>query len=900
MAGVRYFSIQTYTYMGGDQLFTVPFPFIMRQDVAVYRNGTQLNPSNVQWVTDTQVRIINTGLNTGDRIVLRRFTRKDRRWAEYNDGSMLTENDLNITTVQLLYLIQELYDFGIAGNSGDPPPGGVGGPGDPGDPGNNELIDRIIDELIGSQLFQNLIELIELVDINAESIMSNIINTHERWGEDRRYSGLIRKLDEGLEDVDTRITEERWERITESAAAAGELFALQARFNGAEADFIQFTEVYASDEEARTLRIELAESRIGDVEVDVNGFKITVPNALSRIGTIETTYATRDYAETYTQTQLDARFVPANLNGYLNATSVIQGIKATADGNRASVESVTSYLVGSGVTFNPDGTVNWPANPTGGIAYSLSGLQFTVGGHSTQLGTELAFRQAMASKFVGPNADPSNVAGIVAGIETAYKTYADQNSATAQRVTTLETNRQPIFYQDNPPDPTTFVGTPFPTHSFPVGSMWFQRQTGDQGQTIYMPFRWQHSNSFPAGHASYGPYVTGSTIGRWVEVKQTEVYLLRGEVPTWIDDAKGSLLQTIEETYIRDDQVGGRIQSTIQSAWGANWNAISQRMTSWISADGPMYAGWDIRINMSGANGVPVIAGVGLGMQYDTTNPNANAPASSFIVMADKFAIVRPPIAGQPVNLQTAVVPFVVDSTTGNVMIEDTLIVRNLRAYDGVMARLQFGQLNNTQTGLENPSGMRLVLPSNTADFNAGAGLSPFTGGPQKFLIWAGSGTQMSDSTATFYVDTDGNSKFTGEVLAGNIGGGTFQNATDIAWDGSVGSTSFTQLGGTFVLPAPTRSGQLHRPIVMLNVHVQASASRCISQIVVEQWNPTFQSWQTVGGGDLGQAASVSMNHPITFTAPTTGSDSTFRVLFRQLLSTPVATGMTGLIIGIR
>lgn len=721
---------------GGTGLtYNIPFPYLLPGHVYVFVNNVQVlyGPGvdgRWEFVTPTQVKV-NKALVDNDKVWVRRITRKDQRLAEYFDGSVLTEGDLNSVTLQLLYLIQEMIDYLQGAHEGTPIPGGPGG-GFDGDGSQDppDIIDEIIAELLNSQLFQDLVQLIELTDINAETIVSHLLQTHEQWRRERQLRDITGNLNNGI---------------------------------------VNLTQTVQNANEAFTLQITSAVSRIGAAE--------------SRLGTIESTYATREYAETLIHTEILAAFEPESLDGYLNAAGVIQAIRTRADAQEATAEGITSYIAGSGVTINPDGTINWGSPQPGSLAYSVSVVQTTVNAHSTQLLTEAAMRTALASHFSPGN--QNNPVALVAAIEDAWQTYADEDSATATRVTTLEVNRQPIFFRATAPNPYAdeFAGTPFATTSFPTGSIWW-KQVGNSRR----PYYWYKGTSAPGPTTGMTPDVDYyafnqppyTAAGMWWPSRDTNLQeYLEARDNTFVATL-GAQITNLSSTRITADQAEAIVENTLVTAFGTGtmtgFNAISERLTSLVDlTDGLMYSAWHVRINQQLGAGTPVVAGVGLGMQADLNNPNSGS-TSQFIVMADKFALVKPvSISGDPtlgnVDLSTVQVPFVIDSQRNKVIINSTLLARSVSLLDGYAGRLTFTQLNPTTYEPVNPSGMRLVLPSSTNNWNASNGASPFTGtNPQRFLVWAGSGT-MNHNNAIFYVDTEGNASFGGVVQADNING---------------------------------------------------------------------------------------------------------------------------------
>lgn len=765
----------------------IPFQYLRPEDIFVFSGNTRINPGTTgmagrwEFVTPTQVKI-NTSFNTASKVWIRRFTRKDERLAEYFNGATLTEYDLNIVTTQLLYLIQEMTDYVDGSNSGNPPPGGTGGnDGDGNDPPT--IIDEIIDELLDSQLFRDLIELIELNDINAESILSNTLQNHEKWSRDTIFDKVINDLDVGLASIDTRFTNEIDELITANEARITQIAALQARLGEAEADIIEVNTARVTADEAMTTRINVAESRIGGAE--------------ARIGTVETTYATKEFASTEAVTQFNSKFPAAFTNG-VNTSSVIQGISTKATKTEASASGIVSYIAGIGAQINPTtGAITWPSPATGGMAVGLATVQQTVSAHTTQLQAEASFRTALASRFQSgqPNGalspDP-----LVAAIESTWRTWVDSYSTTAAIATTLQVNRQPILFGSSIPNPWRTPLFNNPTTGIPSGSLWYFQS----GPTL-IPFYWNGSQSTqPAGNVGqdwWGPFVdagNNTRPGYWMRKRDTQ-----------LETVLGARIDNYAETGIFANKVNSLVEQKLVAVYDTadftGVTAISERLQSLIDNEidpatgkprGLMYSSWNVRINQyAGPGTTPVIAGVGLGMQRDINNPSAPS-RSQFIVMADQFGLVKPPASGDwqngAIDLSTFEVPFIVDTGRNKVIVNSQLLARSMNVLDGYAGRLTFTQLNPLTYEPVDANGMRLVLPSSTNNWNAANNASPFTGvSPQRFLVWAGTGA-MSHNNAKFYVDTDGNAVFRGQVLADNIDGNVSKAAL-IYWTGNLAAS---------------------------------------------------------------------------------------------------------------
>ena len=117
------FSIATYTASGAPNVqYAVPFPFISRDHVLVltaYDKATgdyalELVPGvGFTWISDTTIRI--PALAAGTRFSIVRQTPKDQPLVDWvAGGGALTAEELRLSSLQALYVVQENYDRGLA------------------------------------------------------------------------------------------------------------------------------------------------------------------------------------------------------------------------------------------------------------------------------------------------------------------------------------------------------------------------------------------------------------------------------------------------------------------------------------------------------------------------------------------------------------------------------------------------------------------------------------------------------------------------------------------------------------------------------------------------------------------------------------------------------------------
>jgi hypothetical protein len=124
------YSVVSYTGDGTLKEFSVPFPYLYREDVHAYfinydEDGnevrqelkvypliqTSLPPAtfDVYWLSDSILKFVNAPAS-GQAIEVRRITNRFEPEVVFNNSAILSEEDLNLISTQLLYVVQEAYD----------------------------------------------------------------------------------------------------------------------------------------------------------------------------------------------------------------------------------------------------------------------------------------------------------------------------------------------------------------------------------------------------------------------------------------------------------------------------------------------------------------------------------------------------------------------------------------------------------------------------------------------------------------------------------------------------------------------------------------------------------------------------------------------------------------------
>ena len=97
----------TYTADGSTQSFLVSFPFISRDHVTVTADGST---ATFTWVNDGQITITSPASLSTETIIIKRNTSPSAVLVDFEDGSNLTETDLDLLALQSFYLAQENID----------------------------------------------------------------------------------------------------------------------------------------------------------------------------------------------------------------------------------------------------------------------------------------------------------------------------------------------------------------------------------------------------------------------------------------------------------------------------------------------------------------------------------------------------------------------------------------------------------------------------------------------------------------------------------------------------------------------------------------------------------------------------------------------------------------------
>lgn len=114
---MAYYSRSYYTADGATTDFTLGFPYLKKDHVFVYLNGTL--SSSWTWVNPSTIRLQTAPAN-GTVVLLKRQSSPQTRLVDYVSPSSLNEADLDTDSLQGFYLAQEANDQANAGVFDDP------------------------------------------------------------------------------------------------------------------------------------------------------------------------------------------------------------------------------------------------------------------------------------------------------------------------------------------------------------------------------------------------------------------------------------------------------------------------------------------------------------------------------------------------------------------------------------------------------------------------------------------------------------------------------------------------------------------------------------------------------------------------------------------------------------
>ena len=214
-----------YVGNGVTKQYSITWPYLNAAHVFVLVGGVIQGSQLWSFINTTTIQL-NTAPQNGLLVELRRTT-PQATLVTYTNGAVLTSDDLNLATLQALYLIQEFNDlYGAGLNNALTKVAGYSGPVTV---SPAEMIAAVSDQVLSSNLVASLNTRISDIDTNATAILNNAI----------RIDGVQAIIDSltGVGGVSTIIATETASRIAGDSALQTQLTLLGA-MNGTNTAFI--------------------------------------------------------------------------------------------------------------------------------------------------------------------------------------------------------------------------------------------------------------------------------------------------------------------------------------------------------------------------------------------------------------------------------------------------------------------------------------------------------------------------------------------------------------------------------------------------------------------------------------------------------------------------------------
>lgn len=414
-----------YVADGNTAEFEVPFPFANRTHVKVAINGaTPIYP--VRWVGDSRIALADN-FAAGSLIEVWRETPLSERLVDFQNGSVLTEEELDLAINQVFYIQQELkerYDRGLGSAVTRVATNGGVVSVDP-----DDVIAELANLVISEEVVADLRQAISDIGLNTESIANQALSLGGLRDDHETLVGIVDALasaDPGT-GIATLIQDETNARISGDTALANTLSLIGAKSGDNLSFILDLSKVKVSPTESLATRLNtlgaadsnalalIQSEQTARINADsalttsINSLGTRMGNAEAAIVAEQNTRAAADTAEATARTALAARVTTAEGNITANSAAITN--EATARANADSAFASQLSLLG--------------AQNAGGTAWILDLNKVRVDG-TTSLGTRLT----------GIDTQIANNAASIVSEQTAR---ASADSALSSQITTLTT-----------------------------------------------------------------------------------------------------------------------------------------------------------------------------------------------------------------------------------------------------------------------------------------------------------------------------------------------------------------------------------------------------------------------------------------------------------------------------
>lgn len=110
---MAYYARHDYTGNGALKNFSVSFPYISTTHVEVYVGGVKKTLGVDYTFSNSSTIALTVAPGSGVAVLIKRNTPKDQRLVDYQDASVLTEDVLDLASIQMMYITQEQLDTGV-------------------------------------------------------------------------------------------------------------------------------------------------------------------------------------------------------------------------------------------------------------------------------------------------------------------------------------------------------------------------------------------------------------------------------------------------------------------------------------------------------------------------------------------------------------------------------------------------------------------------------------------------------------------------------------------------------------------------------------------------------------------------------------------------------------------
>lgn len=686
-----------YVADGNTDEFDVPFPFASRTHVKVTINGAPpVLP--IRWAGESRIKI-NDVLPDGSLVELRRETPISSRLVDFQNGSVLTEEDLDTAFNQLFYLQQELRDYYKDTLEGRLAEIAAGGGYDI--PDGADVIDELANHILATQAAMALQQAIQDIALNGNTIADLAWETAQLETALQQLgattTGLQTSLQNSINTVDSRVSTLR----TDHDQLVSVVDALAGGDPGTGLATLIQNEANAriAGDTAITDTIALIGAKSGDnlsFVIDTNTAKVSPTETLAeKFSALSATDSSNTAAILAEQTaRIDADGAISNTVSLLDArvgtneAAILTEQTARADGDSANASAIAAInLRVDGAEADIISEQNARAAADGVLTTNLDGLSARMTTAEGDINAvEASVIAEQNARVSADNAIASDVTALTARVTTAEgditaaeAAIAAESTARANAISAEATARNALTATVNTKNRTFRQGTT--PSATAVGDLWIN--TSDSNKV----YRWSGSawveTSDTRIAANTAAIIAEQTVR--ADADSANATAISGLL-TRVDTAEANIISEQNARVSGDsaltssvNALGARV-TTAEGDITAAEAAIVQEQIARANGDNSLASSIStlqttvngntasVTTLQSSVNGLEAKYGVALDVNGHVTGfvQNNDGTTGSFTILADRFAIIDP-------NGGTPIVPFEVSG--GYVFINGNLVV---------------------------------------------------------------------------------------------------------------------------------------------------------------------------------------------------------------------------------